>query len=299
LTESGEMRKGERKQQQLLVSCLQKESPQYPLLHRLSASLNPFRGEKAFIALSQIPLHPPLHSGQLDRRLSLGSSGSTTDPPFTLPANPSNHPRLPSLLPPLQKMAMITLAGYPASGKTTRAQELVEYLNTRLVDPSTPPSFARLKPVLINDESLNLAKSVYDGAYTSLSPLWKRQLTSASQSRRPSRETGSSDPFQCGAAASEQGQHSHRRRHELHQGEQVPDVLCGEGDAGQDLHGAFPRIPFPFLRCLLTLFLTVALHRYTTTNLQREKRSTRGGTSLLGSDVSISFSFSSSFLLRS
>jgi protein KTI12 len=67
-------------------------------------------------------------------------------------------------------MAMITLAGYPASGKTTRAQELVEYLRTRLADPSTPPSFARLKPVLINDESLSLSKSVYDGAYTPFPP---------------------------------------------------------------------------------------------------------------------------------
>ncbi|GAA6029020.1 hypothetical protein JCM8097_001555 [Rhodosporidiobolus ruineniae] len=61
-------------------------------------------------------------------------------------------------------MAMITLAGYPASGKTTRAQELLAYLDRRLQDPSTPPQFARLKPVLINDESIGLAKSVYDDA---------------------------------------------------------------------------------------------------------------------------------------
>lgn len=62
-------------------------------------------------------------------------------------------------------MAMITLAGYPASGKTTRANELISYLERRLADPSTPPAFARLKPVPINDESLSLPKSVYDGPY--------------------------------------------------------------------------------------------------------------------------------------
>ncbi|GAA5915621.1 hypothetical protein JCM6882_002363 [Rhodosporidiobolus microsporus] len=61
-------------------------------------------------------------------------------------------------------MAMITLAGYPCSGKSTRAQELVSYLERRLADPSTPPQFARLQPVVVNDESLGLAKSVYDDA---------------------------------------------------------------------------------------------------------------------------------------
>ncbi|GAA5823836.1 hypothetical protein JCM11251_003315 [Rhodosporidiobolus azoricus] len=61
-------------------------------------------------------------------------------------------------------MAMITLAGYPCSGKSTRAQELVSHLERRLANPSTPPQFARLKPVVVNDESLGLAKSVYDDA---------------------------------------------------------------------------------------------------------------------------------------
>ncbi|BGP18659.1 hypothetical protein JCM10213_002903 [Rhodosporidiobolus nylandii] len=61
-------------------------------------------------------------------------------------------------------MAMITLAGFPSSGKTTRAQELVAYLERRLQDPSTPPQFARLKPVVVNDESLSLPKSAYDDA---------------------------------------------------------------------------------------------------------------------------------------
>ncbi|GAA5856616.1 hypothetical protein JCM8547_005893 [Rhodosporidiobolus lusitaniae] len=61
-------------------------------------------------------------------------------------------------------MSMITLCGFPCSGKTTRADELISYLERRLQDPSTAPAMARLKPVLINDESLSLPKSVYDDA---------------------------------------------------------------------------------------------------------------------------------------
>ncbi|GAA5974754.1 hypothetical protein JCM11641_007253 [Rhodosporidiobolus odoratus] len=61
-------------------------------------------------------------------------------------------------------MALVTLAGYPCSSKTTRAQQLVSYLNKRLQDPATPPSVARLKVVLVNDESLSLQKCAYDDA---------------------------------------------------------------------------------------------------------------------------------------
>ncbi|GAA6013624.1 hypothetical protein JCM10207_004794 [Rhodosporidiobolus poonsookiae] len=59
-------------------------------------------------------------------------------------------------------MALVTLSGYPCAGKTTRAQELRAFLEHKLQD--APPTLARLKVVLINDESLSLAKSVYDDA---------------------------------------------------------------------------------------------------------------------------------------
>lgn len=60
-------------------------------------------------------------------------------------------------------MALVTLVGFPSSGKSTRAQELCSFLAAKLALPSTPPAIARLKTVVINDESLGLAKSSYDG----------------------------------------------------------------------------------------------------------------------------------------
>ncbi|KAJ7647410.1 chromatin associated protein KTI12 [Roridomyces roridus] len=51
-------------------------------------------------------------------------------------------------------MALITLSGYPCSGKSTRASELVAQLS-----PLLPP---QLKLVTVSDESLNISPSVYD-----------------------------------------------------------------------------------------------------------------------------------------
>lgn len=58
-------------------------------------------------------------------------------------------------------MAMITFSGYPSSGKTRRANELVSFLTAQV---AASPSLARLKVILINDESLGISKSSYDGA---------------------------------------------------------------------------------------------------------------------------------------
>lgn len=61
-------------------------------------------------------------------------------------------------------MALVTLVGFPSSGKSTRAQELSAFFAAKLALPTTPPAIARLKTVVINDESLGLSKSSYDGA---------------------------------------------------------------------------------------------------------------------------------------
>ena len=60
-------------------------------------------------------------------------------------------------------MALVTFSGYPASGKSTRAQELSRFLTQRLGEESTNGTLRRLKVVVINDESLFLSKSAYDG----------------------------------------------------------------------------------------------------------------------------------------
>ncbi|BGO93823.1 kti12, chromatin associated [Rhodotorula toruloides] len=60
-------------------------------------------------------------------------------------------------------MAMITVCGYPCSGKTTRALQLVSFLEHRLNDTATPARHrSASKVVLINDESLGIAKAAYD-----------------------------------------------------------------------------------------------------------------------------------------
>lgn len=64
------------------------------------------------------------------------------------------------------KMALITITGYPCSGKSRRAQQLKGYLESKLADPEyRGPT---LKVVLLSDDDLNLSRSVYDGIRASL-----------------------------------------------------------------------------------------------------------------------------------
>lgn len=58
-------------------------------------------------------------------------------------------------------MALITVTGYPCSGKSKRAQQLKEYLESKLADPEYHGP--TLKVVLLSDDVLNLSRSVYDG----------------------------------------------------------------------------------------------------------------------------------------
>ena len=58
-------------------------------------------------------------------------------------------------------MALITITGYPSSGKSKRAQQLREYLESRLADPEYHGP--TLKVAVLSDDNLNLSRSVYDG----------------------------------------------------------------------------------------------------------------------------------------
>lgn len=60
-------------------------------------------------------------------------------------------------------MAMVTVCGYPCAGKSHRATQLASFLQAKLADPATPPKHRPRKVVVVNDESLGLAKSAYDG----------------------------------------------------------------------------------------------------------------------------------------
>jgi protein KTI12 len=58
-------------------------------------------------------------------------------------------------------MALITITGYPSSGKSKRAQQLKEYFENRLTDPEYQGP--TLKVVILSDDNLNLTRNVYDG----------------------------------------------------------------------------------------------------------------------------------------
>ena len=61
----------------------------------------------------------------------------------------------------IKGMALVTITGYPSSGKSRRAQQLKEYLESKLADSEyRGPT---LKVVVLSDDGLNLSRSVYDG----------------------------------------------------------------------------------------------------------------------------------------
>ena len=58
-------------------------------------------------------------------------------------------------------MALITISGYPASGKTRRAEQLQALLERKLEDPSYEGP--QLKVVVLSDDALHIKRDVYDG----------------------------------------------------------------------------------------------------------------------------------------
>ena len=65
-------------------------------------------------------------------------------------------------------MVLLTISGFPSSGKTTRARELAAFFDTKIA-ASDVPAIKRLKVAVINDESLNLSKTAYDGTFSDCS----------------------------------------------------------------------------------------------------------------------------------
>ena len=58
-------------------------------------------------------------------------------------------------------MALVTIVGYPCSGKSRRTAQLKESFQARLADPEY--SGRKLEVVIIDDESCHVPTSVYDG----------------------------------------------------------------------------------------------------------------------------------------
>lgn len=58
-------------------------------------------------------------------------------------------------------MSLITISGYPCSGKTQRAEQIKAALESRLQDANyTGP---KLKVVILSDDALNISRDAYQG----------------------------------------------------------------------------------------------------------------------------------------
>ena len=60
-------------------------------------------------------------------------------------------------------MALVTITGYPSSGKSRRAAQLKSHLENRLQDPNY--AGPKLKVQIISDDDLNLERKVYNGMF--------------------------------------------------------------------------------------------------------------------------------------
>jgi protein KTI12 len=69
-------------------------------------------------------------------------------------------------------MALVTIVGYPCSGKSTRSTQLKEYFERRLSSPEY--GGPKLRVVVVDDEGSHVPRTVYDGA--SYGPLSSTEL---------------------------------------------------------------------------------------------------------------------------
>ena len=58
-------------------------------------------------------------------------------------------------------MALVTITGFPCSGKSRRVDQIRAHLETRLTDPGYTGPHVKVK--ILSDDTLNITRSVYDG----------------------------------------------------------------------------------------------------------------------------------------
>ena len=64
-------------------------------------------------------------------------------------------------------MALITISGFPASGKSKRARQIKDHLEQCLSDISY--AGPELKVVILSDDVLNIDRNAYNGAFDKIS----------------------------------------------------------------------------------------------------------------------------------
>lgn len=131
-------------------------------------------------------------------------------------------------------MALITISGYPCSGKSRRAAQIKAHLEATLQQPNyIGPS---LKVVLLSDDVLNIGRSAYNGE---LRCFYRFRCCLTTLNRQPVGKASAWSTLHRDAAPDGPRHHPDRRRAELHQGFSISDVLCGEGDEVACLHCAY------------------------------------------------------------
>ena len=128
-------------------------------------------------------------------------------------------------------MALITITGYPCSGKSRRAQQLREYLESKLGDPEYHGP--TLKVGVLSDDNLNLSRSVYDGDW--VGALFEF-LRSNFLTRQPVGKACPWDIVLRYAEAYGARCPLDRGFTQLHQRFQISDVLCCERNEDKGLH---------------------------------------------------------------
>lgn len=119
-------------------------------------------------------------------------------------------------------MALITISGYPCSGKTIRANQLKDAFEEQLADPSYNGPVKKI--VIVSDDLLNLTREVYDGK-ESLSTILNCIDRMLRMCRWAEREATARFPLHSNAARPHERHDSDRRWTKLHQRLSLPNVL--------------------------------------------------------------------------
>lgn len=170
-------------------------------------------------------------------------------------------------------MALITISGYPCSGKSRRAETIKASLEERLKDPSY--GGLALQVVCISDDTLGLDRSAYDGVTLFAHFPHPPRSLFLSIGAHLLRVAGSSLTLICGGVCRQPfgetsawcSLHGDAETNgsqyavdcgwdELYQGVQVSDVLCGEGVQAEGLHCA--SLPHLFFFLFLGFLLRAA-----------------------------------------
>ena len=133
----------------------------------------------------------------------------------------------------VHRMALITISGFPSSGKSRRALQIKAHLESRI--EQSDYAGPRLKVSVLSDDDLNIDRGVYGGECRSNCVIATLLLNIF---RRPTGKARSCGSVYCHAKADGTRHNPYCRRHELYQRVSLSNVLRRERTQAKSLHGA-------------------------------------------------------------